>query len=119
MTRTLGEMTSDAPVLTDPADLDVDVDVDVSAQPSEEPVRITLTVDGENYAAEVDPTLASLRVIRDVMGHARPRIGCEEGRCGKCESVVNGADTRLCITPIGTIDGAVIVTPAPRRSIFG
>ena len=83
------------------------------------PVTVTLTVDGECYRAEVDPTLASLRVIRDVLGHERPRIGCEEGRCGKCESIVNGAETRLCITPIGTLDGAVIVTPVPRRSIFG
>jgi isoquinoline 1-oxidoreductase subunit alpha len=80
---------------------------------------VSLTIDGTTYTADVDPTRPSLRVIRDVMGHVRPRIGCEEGRCGKCESKVNGEDTRLCITPIGVLDGAEIVTPVPRRSIFG
>jgi aerobic-type carbon monoxide dehydrogenase small subunit (CoxS/CutS family) len=82
-------------------------------------VQITLTIDGSAYEATVDPDLSALRAIRDVMGHDRPRVGCEEGRCGRCESKVNGHDTRLCVTPIGWLDGAVVVTPVPRRSIFG
>jgi hypothetical protein len=33
--------------------------------------------------------------------------------------VVDGIETRLCITPIGTLAGATVVTPTPRRSIWG
>jgi hypothetical protein len=33
--------------------------------------------------------------------------------------MVDGAETRLCITPIGTLAGATVVTPTPRRSIWG
>ena len=81
-------------------------------------VVVRVTVDHVSYEICVDPTMASLKALREYAGHERPRRGCQEGICGKCESVVNGVETRLCITPIGTLDGATIVTPAPRRSMF-
>ena len=65
------------------------------------------------------PGMAALKAIREIAEHVRPRRGCQEGICGKCESVVDGTETRLCITPIGTLAGATIVTPPPRRSIWG
>lgn len=85
----------------------------------EPPIDVTLTVDEVEYTIHVDPTMAALKAIREVATHTRPKRGCQEGICGKCESKVDGADTRLCITPIGTLAGASVVTPTPRRSIFG
>ena len=84
----------------------------------EPPVLVRVTVDDTPYELVVDPTMAGLKAIREFGGHARPRRGCQEGICGKCESAVDGTGTRLCITPIGRLDGATIVTPAPRRSMF-
>jgi aerobic-type carbon monoxide dehydrogenase small subunit (CoxS/CutS family) len=83
------------------------------------PVNVTLTVDEVVYTITADPTMAALKAIREVAEHTRPKRGCQEGICGKCESKVNGEDTRLCITPIGTLEGAVVITPAPRKSIWG
>jgi aerobic-type carbon monoxide dehydrogenase small subunit (CoxS/CutS family) len=85
----------------------------------EEPVMTVLTVDGVEYSILADPTMAALKAIREIAEHVRPRRGCQEGICGKCESKVDGRDTRLCITPIGTLNGAVVITPAPRKSIWG
>lgn len=85
----------------------------------EPPVTTTLRVDNIEYSILTDPTMAALKAIREIAEHLRPPRGCQEGICGKCESKVNGVETRLCITPIGTLDGAVIVTPAPRKSIWG
>jgi aerobic-type carbon monoxide dehydrogenase small subunit (CoxS/CutS family) len=79
----------------------------------------TVMVDGTSYTITCDPTMAALKAIRELAGHARPRRGCQEGICGKCESAVDGIETRLCITPIGTLEGANVVTPTPRRSIWG
>jgi hypothetical protein len=79
----------------------------------------TVTVDGTRYRITCDPTMAALKAIREIAAHVRPRRGCQEGICGKCESIVDGAKRRLCITPIGTLEGATIATPAPRRSIWG
>ena len=84
----------------------------------ERPVLVAITVDDVEYSITVDPTMAALKAIREVAEHPRPRRGCQEGICGKCESVVDGHETRLCITPIGTLDGAIVRTPAPRRSIW-
>jgi succinate dehydrogenase/fumarate reductase-like Fe-S protein len=83
------------------------------------PVVTELVVDNIHYSIECDPTMAALKAIREIAEHLRPPRGCQEGICGKCESRVNGVETRLCITPIGTLNGAVINTPAPRRSIWG
>jgi aerobic-type carbon monoxide dehydrogenase small subunit (CoxS/CutS family) len=83
------------------------------------PVNVTLTVDEVVYTITADPTMASLKAIREVAEHTRPKRGCQEGICGKCESQVNGETTRLCITPIGTLEGAVVTTPAPRKGIWG
>jgi succinate dehydrogenase/fumarate reductase-like Fe-S protein len=83
------------------------------------PVTTTLRIDNIQYAIVADPTMAALKAIREIAEHLRPPRGCQEGICGKCESNVNGVQTRLCITPIGSLDGAVIVTPAPRKSIWG
>jgi aerobic-type carbon monoxide dehydrogenase small subunit (CoxS/CutS family) len=85
----------------------------------EPPVTTVLTVDGVEYSIFSDPTMAALKAIREIAEHVRPRRGCQEGICGKCESKVNGEATRLCITPIGALMGAVVHTPAPRPSIWG
>jgi aerobic-type carbon monoxide dehydrogenase small subunit (CoxS/CutS family) len=82
------------------------------------PKNITLTVDTVEYTVHVDPTMASLKAIREYAEHVRPKRGCQEGICGKCESDVNGEKARLCITPIGTLEGAIIVTPPPKKSIW-
>ena len=82
-------------------------------------VTTTLTVDGVEYSITADPTMASLKAIREIAEHVRPKRGCQEGICGKCESQVDGEPTRLCITPIGTLGGAVIATPVPRKSVWG
>jgi aerobic-type carbon monoxide dehydrogenase small subunit (CoxS/CutS family) len=84
----------------------------------EPPVLVRLTVDGTPYELVVDPTMAALKAIREFGGHERPRRGCQEGICGKCESVVDGVETRLCITAIGALEGASVVTPTPRRSMW-
>ena len=84
----------------------------------EPPVRVTITVDTAIYTITVDATMAALKAIREIAEHPRPRRGCQEGVCGKCESTVNGQETRLCITAIGSLDGAVVCTPVPRRSIW-
>jgi aerobic-type carbon monoxide dehydrogenase small subunit (CoxS/CutS family) len=82
------------------------------------PVRVRLTIDDTAYDIVVDPTMAALKAIREYAGHERPRRGCQEGICGKCESHVDGVETRLCQAPIAQLDGATVVTPARRRSMW-
>jgi aerobic-type carbon monoxide dehydrogenase small subunit (CoxS/CutS family) len=89
-----------------------------AAVPDGSAATVELTVDDERYVIECAPETPALRAIRELAGHPRPRRGCQEGICGKCESSVDGVETRLCVTPIAALHGRTVVTPAPRRSIW-
>jgi aerobic-type carbon monoxide dehydrogenase small subunit (CoxS/CutS family) len=88
--------------------------------PIEVPIelKVTFTVDDEEYCVDAWPDLSALRTIRDVARHPRPRRGCEMGLCGSCESKVDGVERRLCQMTSASLDGVVIETPTPRRSMF-
>ena len=81
-------------------------------------LKVTFTVDGDEYCVDAWPDLSALRTIRDVARHPRPRRGCEMGLCGSCESKVDGIETRLCQMTSASLDGVMIETPPPRRSMF-
>jgi putative selenate reductase molybdopterin-binding subunit len=81
-------------------------------------VAVAFTCDGVAYQIDVPSDLSALRAIREIAGHERPRRGCEAGICGKCESLVDGIETRLCQLPAPSLDGIDIVTPAPRKSMW-
>jgi hypothetical protein len=81
-------------------------------------VAVAFTCDGIDYCIDVPTDFSALRAIREIAGHERPRRGCEQGICGKCESMANGEETRLCQLPAAALDGLDIVTPTPRKSMW-
>lgn len=71
---------------------------------------IKLTVNGETHSLEVDPEMPLLWVLRDLLGLTGTKYGCGIAICGACTVHINGAATRACITPVGTVQGAAITT---------
>jgi isoquinoline 1-oxidoreductase subunit alpha len=65
---------------------------------------LSLTVNGERHAVDVDPAMPLLWVIRDVIGLRGTKFGCGVGACGACTVHVGGEAARSCITSVG--DGA-------------
>ena len=51
-----------------------------------------------------------LWAIRDEIGLMGTKFGCGIGLCGACTVHVDGRATRSCITPVGAVAGATIVT---------
>ena len=39
-----------------------------------------------------------------------PRFGCGLAQCGSCSVLVNGVETRSCVTPVGSLEGKSITT---------
>jgi aerobic-type carbon monoxide dehydrogenase small subunit (CoxS/CutS family) len=39
-----------------------------------------------------------------------PRFGCGLGQCGSCSVLINGVETRSCMTPVSTVSGKSITT---------
>lgn len=69
--------------------------------------EVTLRVNGEVHAVEVDPATPLLYVLRNDLGLRGPRFGCGLGQCGACTVIENGRAIRSCITPVANVAGEI------------
>ena len=51
-----------------------------------------------------------LFVLRDRLQLTGTKYGCGEGQCGACTVLLDGRATRSCLTPVGAVANAKIVT---------
>lgn len=56
------------------------------------------------------PDTPVLYVLTDEMHLQGPRFGCGLAQCGSCSVLVNGVETRSCVTPVSTVQGKSITT---------
>src|ERR687886_439992 len=73
-------------------------------------MAIQLTVNGRNHSVDVDPATPLLYVLSDDLNLRGPKFGCGLGQCGACTVLAQGRTLRSCVTPVGTMTGADIVT---------
>ncbi len=74
--------------------------------------RITLNVNGESQAITADPDMPLLYALRNDLGLSNPHFGCGLAQCGACAVHVDGEAVRSCVTPVGSLNGAKVVTLA-------
>jgi carbon-monoxide dehydrogenase small subunit len=60
-------------------------------------VELTLTVNGVQRRAEVEPRLSLADLLRDEFGLTGTNLGCEHGVCGTCTVLVDGEPVRSCL----------------------
>jgi nicotinate dehydrogenase subunit A len=51
-----------------------------------------------------------LYLLSDDLALHGPKFGCGLAQCGSCTAIVNGEAIRTCIAPVGTVEGASIMT---------
>jgi aerobic-type carbon monoxide dehydrogenase small subunit (CoxS/CutS family) len=56
------------------------------------------------------PDTPLLYVLSDELQLQGPRFGCGLGQCGSCSVLVNGIETRSCMTPVSTVQGKSVTT---------
>jgi isoquinoline 1-oxidoreductase alpha subunit len=71
---------------------------------------IRLTVNGTPRAADVEPEMPLLWVLRDVLDVKGPKYGCGIGQCGACTVHVNGEPVRSCSLPVSAAAGKQVLT---------
>jgi carbon-monoxide dehydrogenase small subunit len=71
---------------------------------------ITLTVNGETVAADIEPRQHLADFLRETLHLTGTHLGCEHGVCGACTVMIDGAPARSCITLAVACDGADIRT---------
>ena len=72
--------------------------------------HVTLTVNGEQREADVEPRLLLVHLLRDVFGLTGTHIGCDTSNCGACTVHVNGRSAKSCTMLAVQADGAEIGT---------
>ncbi|MBN8968389.1 MAG: (2Fe-2S)-binding protein [Rhizobiales bacterium] len=60
-------------------------------------VEVTLTVNDQQYTAQVEPRRTLADFLRHDLGLTGTHVGCEHGVCGACTVSVNGAAVRSCL----------------------
>jgi carbon-monoxide dehydrogenase small subunit len=73
-------------------------------------IPITVSVNGENHAAEVEPRLLLADFLRENLDLTGTHVGCEHGICGACTVLMNGDSVRSCLTFAVQADGTKIET---------
>jgi aerobic-type carbon monoxide dehydrogenase small subunit (CoxS/CutS family) len=71
---------------------------------------LNLKVNGRSHTVDVDPATPLLFVLSDDLDLRGPKFGCGLGQCGSCTVLADGRAIRSCVTPVGSITNAEIVT---------
>ena len=71
---------------------------------------LNLKVNGRSHTVDVDPATPLLFVLSDDLDLRGPKFGCGLGQCGACTVLADGRAIRSCVTPVGTMTKAEIVT---------
>lgn len=73
-------------------------------------MKVSMTVNGEQYSNDVEPRLLLVHYLREVLGLTGAHIGCETTQCGACTVMVNGQSVKSCTMLTVQADGADVMT---------
>ncbi len=74
------------------------------------PVRVTMTVNGEQKTAEVEPRLLLVHYLRDHLGLTGTHVGCDTSNCGACTVHLDGDAVKSCTVLAVQAEGAEVTT---------
>ncbi|HVP24312.1 MAG TPA: (2Fe-2S)-binding protein [Conexivisphaerales archaeon] len=72
-------------------------------------MHIVFTVNGKKREADVEPRVLLVDLLRD-SGLLSVHQGCDEGRCGACTIIMDGAAVKSCLLFGVQADGSSILT---------
>ena len=75
-----------------------------------ESVKVNLSINGKNYALDMDPRVTLLDALRERLQLTGSKKGCDHGQCGACTVLVNGRRINSCLTLAVMHEGDEITT---------
>jgi carbon-monoxide dehydrogenase small subunit len=72
--------------------------------------KITVTVNGTEHSAEVEPRLLLVHYIREVLSMTGTHIGCDTSSCGACTILLDGKSIKSCTVLAVQANGKSITT---------
>jgi aerobic carbon-monoxide dehydrogenase small subunit len=72
--------------------------------------EISLTVNGDERSAEVEPRLLLVHFLREALGLTGTHVGCDTTSCGACTVLVDGVPVKSCTYFAVQADGRRVKT---------
>jgi len=73
-------------------------------------MRITVTVNGAERSAEVEPRLLLVHFLREELGLTGTHVGCDTSGCGACTVLLDGVPIKSCTYLAVQADGRDVET---------
>jgi aerobic-type carbon monoxide dehydrogenase small subunit (CoxS/CutS family) len=72
--------------------------------------KVRLTVNGEPYELEINPSHTLVHTLRKTLGLTGTKLGCDYGACGACTVLIDGKTALSCNTLTVKCNGKSITT---------
>ena len=72
--------------------------------------QVRVTVDGVQYADDVEPRTLLVHYLRERLGKTGTLVGCDTSNCGACTVHLNGQSVKSCSVLAVQADGAEVTT---------
>ena len=72
--------------------------------------QVRVTVDGVNYADDVEPRMLLVHYLRERLGKTGTLVGCDTSNCGACTVHLNGQSVKSCSVLAVQADGGEVTT---------
>lgn len=73
-------------------------------------VNVTMTVNGVERSAEVEPRTLLVHFLRDSLGLTGTHSGCDTSQCGACVVDIDGTSTKSCTMFAVQLQGTSVTT---------
>jgi len=74
------------------------------------PVQLSVTVNGREERADVEPRTLLVHLLRDELGLTGTNVGCDTSSCGACTVLLDGQSVKSCTVLAAQADGAAVTT---------
>jgi xanthine dehydrogenase YagT iron-sulfur-binding subunit len=72
--------------------------------------QVTVSVNGDQHALEIDTRTTLLDLLREHLGLIGAKKGCDHGQCGACTVLLDGRRANACLLLAVAVEGAEVVT---------
>ena len=73
-------------------------------------MALTVTVNERRESVTAAPDTPLLYVLANDLALNGPRFGCGLAQCGSCSVLVDGVETRSCVTPVARVESKRVTT---------
>ena len=73
-------------------------------------MNISFDLNGQPLTIIVEPNTSLLDAIRDIVGITSVKKGCEQGECGACTVLIDGAPVTSCLVLAPQVEGRHVTT---------